>query len=103
MKKGGIKSRELSVEVLLSEEVNKDAVECVNVFEERAKSGTRGLTSDKKVRNDARCMTEYSNAGEKMEIWISKCREMQVMLKFWDDVRLQLVHDDDILAPTLHG
>lgn len=93
------------MQVLLSEEVNKDAVECVNVFEERAQSGTRGLTSDKKVRNgnEARCGTGYSNAVEKMEIWISKCREMQIMLKFWDDVGLQLVHDGDVLAPTLHG
>lgn len=91
------------MQVLLSEEVNKDAVECVNVFEERAQSGTRGLTSDKKVRNgnEARCGTGYS--VEKMEIWISKCREMQIMLKFWDDVGLQLVHDGDVLAPTLHG
>lgn len=81
------------MEVLLSEGVNKDAVECVNVFEERAKSGTRGSTSEKKVRNgnEARCVTGYSNAREKMEIWISKCREMQIMLKFWDDIGLQLL------------
>lgn len=85
--------------------MNKDAVECVNVFEERAKSGTRGSTSNKKVRNgnEARGGTGYSNAVEKMEIWISKCREMQIKVKFWDDVRLQLVDDGDILTPTLHA
>lgn len=59
----------------------------------------------KKVRNgnEARGGTGYSNAVEKMEIWISKCREMQIIVKFWDDVRLQLVDDGYILIPTLHA
>lgn len=45
--------------------VNKDTLGCVNVAEQKAKSGTHGMTSEtqKKVKNceAKRCGKEYSN------------------------------------------